>query len=108
MQQAWHAILLPQKPFHACCTADLGRYVLESIVNNIDETIHHIRRAISEVAEKYGSTTDDLVKFISVTDDASYNSVIDSFYLLEDTQIAKHYFLNSQFPQTECCLSPEC
>jgi hypothetical protein len=24
MQQTWHTILLPQKPLHVCCTADLG------------------------------------------------------------------------------------
>ncbi len=28
MQQTWHAILLPQKPRHVCCTADFGRWPL--------------------------------------------------------------------------------
>lgn len=70
-------------------------------MNRIDELIHKIRRAISEVAQKFESTSDDLVKFVSVSDSRSYNSVIDSFYLLEDTQLAKHAFLRVNISEEE-------
>ncbi len=61
-------------------------------VNRIDEIIHKIRREISKVAEGFNSTTEDLLEFISVSSREAYNSVIDSLYLLEDTQLAKHAF----------------
>lgn len=57
-----------------------------------DFFIHRIRSAISDVATEFDSTTDDLVKFLNLKDAREYNSVIDSLYLLEDTQVAKNYF----------------
>ena len=66
-------------------------------MNRIDSIIHDIRRAISEVAEEFYSETKDLVKFLNVADEYAYSSVIDSFYLLEDTQLAKHDFNNIDF-----------
>jgi hypothetical protein len=62
-------------------------------MNRIDDLVHQIRRAISEVAQEFDSTTQDLIDFVAVDDDRAYNSLIDSFYLLEDTQLAKHAFL---------------
>lgn len=57
-----------------------------------DFFIDQIRSAISDVATEFYTTTDDLVKFLNLNDEREYNSVIDSLYLLEDTQIAKTYF----------------
>jgi hypothetical protein len=66
-------------------------------LNRIDSIIHDIRRGISEVAQDFDSDTEDLVNFLGVADESSYSSVIDSFYLLEDTQLAKHDFLQVDF-----------
>ena len=66
-------------------------------MNRIDSIIHDIRRAISEVAEDFYSETKDLVDFLNVADENAYSSVIDSFYLLEDTQLAKHDFQGIDF-----------
>ncbi|WP_015048076.1 hypothetical protein [Simiduia agarivorans] len=49
------------------------------------------------MAEDFYSETKDLVKFLDVADEHTYSSVIDSFYLLEDTQLAKHEFENTDF-----------
>lgn len=68
-------------------------------MNNIDSNIHEIRRAISEVFEEFESTTEDLVKFLDVADEHAYHSVVDSLYLLEDTQLAKHEFDNLQIKE---------
>jgi hypothetical protein len=61
-------------------------------LNKIDELICEIRGSISEVFEEFDSTTQDLIRFLKVADEKSYHSIIDSFYLLEDTQLAKHEF----------------
>lgn len=66
-------------------------------MNRIDSIIYDIRRAISEVIQDFHSETRDLVEFLGVADEYAYNSVIDSFYLLEDTQLAKHDFENIDF-----------
>lgn len=70
-------------------------------MNRIDEIIHNIRRGISKVAEEFDSTTEDLINFISVSDREAYNSVIDSLYLLEDTQLAKHAFASESLSNEE-------
>ena len=70
-------------------------------MNRIDEIVHKIRREISKVAEDFDSTTEDLIKFISVSDRESYNSVIDSLYLLEDTQLAKNSFSTESLSNEE-------
>lgn len=59
--------------------------------------IHVIRREISDVATDFNSTDMDLVKFIEVENIEDYNSVIDSLYLLEDTQLSKHTFSTFEF-----------
>lgn len=66
-------------------------------LNKIDSIISDIRRAISEVAEDFYSEKEGLVKFLDVADENAYSSVIDSFYLLEDTQLAKYEFQNIDF-----------
>jgi DNA primase large subunit len=70
-------------------------------VNRIDEIICKIRREISKVAEDFNSTIDDLIEFISVSNRDEYNSVIDSLYLLEDTQLAKHSFAQESLSHEE-------
>ncbi|GGB20014.1 hypothetical protein [Agarivorans gilvus] len=66
-------------------------------MNKIDSIIQDIRTAISAVAEDLDSETVDLVNFLGLKDEAAYHSVMDSFYLLEDTQLAKREFLNIDF-----------
>ncbi|MBB1270165.1 hypothetical protein [Shewanella sp. SR44-3] len=61
-------------------------------MNKIDELICEIRGSISDEFEEFDSTTEDLIRFLKVADEKSYHSIIDSFYLLEDTQLAKHEF----------------
>lgn len=68
-------------------------------MDRINTIIHQIRREISKISEAFNSTTDDLVEFLSVRDKESYNSVIDSFYLLEDTELAKQEFKKIDFVQ---------
>jgi hypothetical protein len=67
------------------------------IVSRIDSIIQKIRDEISKVAEDFNSETKDLINFINVVDEKAYNSVIDSFYLLEDTQLAKSEFCKVDF-----------
>ncbi|WP_295033696.1 hypothetical protein [Shewanella sp.] len=67
------------------------------MLNRIDSIIYDIRRGISEVAESFESDTKNLVTFLNVADENAYSSVIDSFYLLEDTQLAKHSFCDEDF-----------
>lgn len=62
------------------------------ILDRIDSIISDIRSGISKVAEDFSSETNDLVTFLGVADKNAYSSVIDSLYLLEDTQLAKHDF----------------
>ncbi|MDX8387868.1 MAG: hypothetical protein R8M46_04945 [Ghiorsea sp.] len=66
-------------------------------MNRIDAIIHEVRRGASTVAQDFHSETKDLVRFLNVADENTYNSVIDSFYLLEDTQLAKHDFRKVDF-----------
>jgi hypothetical protein len=61
-------------------------------LNKIDELICEIRGSISDVFEEFDSTTQDLIRFLKVANEKSYHSIVDSFYLLEDTQLAKYEF----------------
>lgn len=62
-------------------------------MNKLNSIISKIRDAISEVAEGYCSETKDLVSFLGVNDESEYHSVMDSLFLLEDTQLAKDEFI---------------
>jgi hypothetical protein len=68
------------------------------VVVEIDNLIESIREMISDVAIET-DRDEDLYFIVSVTNSNDYNSVIDSLYLLEDTQLAKDSFIlrpNSQ------------
>ncbi|MGR5288693.1 hypothetical protein ACP3V5_25575 [Vibrio maritimus] len=58
---------------------------------NIDGLIYSIRELISDVAVEVEQDA-DLYPIVSVDNSADYNSIIDSLYLLEDTQLAKQAF----------------
>ncbi|MGS0695384.1 hypothetical protein [Shewanella sp. 0m-4] len=58
-----------------------------------DELIYSIRELISDVAIEVDQDA-DLYPIISVDNSADYNSIIDSLYLLEDTQLAIQAFLS--------------
>lgn len=66
-------------------------------MSQLDSIIFKIRDGISEVAEDFYSVTNDLVDFLAVNDEHEYHSVIDSFILLEDTQLAKKEFCKIDF-----------
>ena len=72
-------------------------------MSRIDSIIQKIRDEISKVAEDFNSETKDLINFINVVDEKAYNSVIDSFYLLEDTQLAKSEFCKVDFINVLWC-----
>lgn len=58
----------------------------------IDTLIKLIREMISDVAIET-DIDEDLYSIVSATNSDDYNSIIDSLYLLEDTQLAKHAFI---------------
>ncbi|WP_252371758.1 hypothetical protein [Pseudoalteromonas sp. S558] len=66
-------------------------------MSELDSIIFEIRDGISEVAEDFDSETKDLVSFLGVNDEHEYHSVMDSFILLEDTQLAKNEFCKVDF-----------
>jgi hypothetical protein len=63
-------------------------------VNTTDKIIKIIRSDISDIAVAHDKSPEDLYRFVKVKDRKSYNFVIDSLYLLEDTQLAKESFLS--------------
>ncbi|MFT6908852.1 MAG: hypothetical protein ACJAS1_005559 [Oleiphilaceae bacterium] len=67
------------------------------VVSELDSLIFKIRDGISEIAEDFYSETKDLVSFLGVYDEHDYHSVMDSFILLEDTQLAKNEFRKADF-----------
>ena len=68
-------------------------------MNTTDKIIKVIRSDISDIAVAHQKTTEDLYKFVKVSDRRAYNFVIDSLYLLEDTQLAKESFLSLTLPK---------
>ena len=66
-----------------------------SKINNLIETIREI---ISDVAIET-ENDEDLYLIVTVNNSGDYNSVIDSLYLLEDTQLAKDAFVFRQSSQ---------
>ncbi|MBF9000555.1 hypothetical protein [Vibrio nitrifigilis] len=59
---------------------------------DIDDLIDSVREMISDVAIEI-DLDEELYPIVSVTNSSDYNSVIDSLYMLEDTQLAKHAFV---------------
>ncbi len=69
------------------------RYIVFGVQRlEIDEIIALIREIISDHSCNVDNDK-ELFPIVSVATSDAYNSVIDSFYLLEDTQLAKHSFL---------------
>lgn len=60
--------------------------------NIIDLYIKLSRKVISKCSEAFVDFNNDIVEFLGVSDIDSYNFIIDSYYLLEDTQLAKQNF----------------
>lgn len=70
-------------------------------MNTTDKIIHIIRSDISDIAVDHDKSPEDLYQFVKVPDRKSYNFVIDSLYLLEDTQLAKESFLSLELPKDD-------
>ncbi len=71
----------------------IGRYIVYGVQRlKIDEIIALTREIIS-VHSCNVENDDELFPIVSVSASDAYNSIIDSFYLLEDTQLAKNSFL---------------
>ena len=51
------------------------------------------RKVISTCCERFIDFNKDIVDFLGVNDTNSYGFIIDSYYLLEDTQLAKQNFI---------------
>ncbi len=60
--------------------------------NIIDLYIKLSRKVISKCFEAFVDFNNDIVEFLGVSDIDSYHFIIDSYYLLEDTQLAKQNF----------------
>ncbi len=61
----------------------------------IENIINEIRTIISDVATDFDTKDEDLYNLVDVEDGDDYNFVIDSLYLLEDTELAKDSFKNT-------------
>ena len=70
-------------------------------MNTTDKIIHIIRSDISDIVVDHDKSPEDLYRFVKVPDRKSYNFVIDSLYLLEDTQLAKESFLALELPKDD-------
>jgi len=61
----------------------------------VDDIVSEIRTIISDVATEFDTKDEDLYSLVDVNNGDDYNSIIDSLYLLEDTELAKDSFKNS-------------
>jgi hypothetical protein len=68
-------------------------------LTKVDNLIESIREIISDVAIETDND-EDLYFIVSVNSSEDYNSIIDSLYLLEDTQLAKNTFVSRQSSQS--------
>ncbi|CAM0557788.1 hypothetical protein [Vreelandella titanicae] len=66
-------------------------------MSKIDKVIQAIRSDLSGIATDHDKGDSDLYRFVGVENSRSYNFVLDAFYLLEDTQLAKASFRNADF-----------
>jgi hypothetical protein len=67
----------------------------------IDKVVQQIRSDLSDIARKHDKSDDDLYRFVGVDTSRSYNFILDAFYLLEDTQLAKASFKETDFKSTD-------
>lgn len=63
----------------------------------IDRIVQEIRSDLSDIATDHDKDDGDLYRFVGVETSRSYNFILDAFYLLEDTQLAKASFKKSDF-----------
>jgi hypothetical protein len=63
----------------------------------IDKTVQKIRSDLSDIATDHDKDDSDLYRFVGVETSRSYNFILDALYLLEDTQLAKASFKESDF-----------
>lgn len=61
----------------------------------IDKAVQAIRSDLSDIATDHNKVDSDLYHFVGVETSRSYNFILDAFYLLEDTQLAKASFRES-------------
>lgn len=66
-------------------------------MSKIDKVVQAIRSDLSDIATDYDKGDADLYRFVGVETSRSYNFILDAFYLLEDTQLAKASFKDSEF-----------
>jgi hypothetical protein len=64
-------------------------------MSKIDKVVQAIRSDLSDIAADHGKEHTDLYRFVGVETSHSYNFLLDAFYLLEDTQLAKASFRES-------------
>ncbi|MDP1654028.1 MAG: hypothetical protein Q8L56_15010 [Rhodocyclaceae bacterium] len=68
-------------------------------MNSIDASVDAVREFFSECAiANVNVFSDFIVKHLGVNSAAEYDSILDSYYLLEDTQLAKWNFLEIGIP----------
>ena len=60
--------------------------------NVIDLYVEFLRKIISVIAENSDDFDTDMLNFLGVSNEQNYTFIIDSLYLLEDTQLAKRNF----------------
>ena len=66
-------------------------------MSKIDRVVKAIRSDLSDIATAHDKGDNDLYKFVGVETSLSYNFILDALYLLEDTQLAKASFRDSDF-----------
>ena len=64
-------------------------------MSKIDKVVQAIRSDLSDIATDHDKEDTDLYRFVGVETSRSYNFILDAFYLLEDTQLAKASFRGS-------------
>lgn len=70
-------------------------------MNKTDCIIQEIRSDLSNIAIDHERGEKDLYEFLKVNSSQSYNFIIDSFYLIEDTQLAKKTFQNIKLSEQQ-------
>lgn len=64
---------------------------LQTTASAIDGQVSRVRRLLSRCAEKFTSFDAEIVRILHLCSRDDYGSVIDCFYLFEDTELAKSY-----------------
>lgn len=70
-------------------------------MSKIDKIVQAIRSDLSDIATDHDKGDSDLYRFVGVETSRSYNFILDAFYLLEDTQLAKASFREADFKNSD-------